>query len=239
MTLLHKFSFLLAGIFVFLTGGNLLFAQWAAPIDTPSATNNVAAPINTSVTDQVKTGGLSVDTLSVVGNAYIQGGDTGATPSGNLDLEVEGTVGAFEFCDESGNNCFSAAAARSAIDGGYTTYTVLDKGYYWGAETDFFGPDSNNRKSFATARCNPEDKAIKRRAWGLNNSRISKTNLLNLYNTMDSSVLDAKGAVWESILDDQHYAYRKSYNGIDRLWGAKHGSIAVAEVLCADVNVAL
>ncbi len=60
---------------------------WTAPTVTPPG-GNTAAPINTSATAQVKNGGLSVNALTVFGNAYIDGrlGVGTTTPSRKLHI---------------------------------------------------------------------------------------------------------------------------------------------------------
>ncbi len=63
-------------------GVTYVFAAWVGPIATPP-NSNVSAPINVGSTDQIKDGGLGVDTLSVFGNGaysgYIQIGQTAVT----------------------------------------------------------------------------------------------------------------------------------------------------------------
>ncbi|MBL8158627.1 hypothetical protein JNK62_03795 [bacterium] len=60
---------------------------WTGPASAPP-NGNVSAPINTGTTDQVKSGGLSVDTLAVFGNGTLTGnfGINNATPTYRLDV---------------------------------------------------------------------------------------------------------------------------------------------------------
>ena len=81
-------------VFAFLIATNFIYAAWTAPSGTPSAGNNALAPINVGSTDQVKTGGLFLDSLAVTGNALIQS-------------EVRSPA----YCDENGANCFSSASS--------------------------------------------------------------------------------------------------------------------------------
>jgi hypothetical protein len=89
-----------------LTLGMSYVMAWTGPTSTPPD-GNTPTPVNVGATDQVKNGGLGLDALSVFGSGYISGvfgiGDT--TPDTGLKLDVEGKVGATEYCDNNGANC--------------------------------------------------------------------------------------------------------------------------------------
>ena len=53
-----------------------LVTAWTGPTAAPPG-NNVAAPINVGTTDQVKSGGLGLNSLAVFGNSLF-GGSTGS-----------------------------------------------------------------------------------------------------------------------------------------------------------------
>jgi hypothetical protein len=56
----------------------------------------------------------TANTMAIMGGAV---GISDTTPDGTLLLDVEGQIGATEYCDENGANCFTAAAAAAtAID---------------------------------------------------------------------------------------------------------------------------
>lgn len=97
----------------FALGLNYVYA-WTAPTVAPP-NGNVSAPINVGTTDQVKNGGLSVNAFSAFGNAYVQGslGVGDVTPDGGLKVDVEGNVGAINYCDQNGTNCVAATALAS------------------------------------------------------------------------------------------------------------------------------
>ena len=89
-----------------LTLGMSYVMAWTGPTSAPPD-GNTPTPVNVGATDQVKNGGLGLDALSVFGSGYISGvlgiGDT--TPDTGLKLDVEGKVGATQYCDNNGANC--------------------------------------------------------------------------------------------------------------------------------------
>lgn len=71
-------------------------ATWSEPTGAAPA-NNTDAPLNVGTTDQVKNGGLSVDSLAVFGEVAI----TGTTSAQQINAAA--------YCDFTGGNCFSGA----------------------------------------------------------------------------------------------------------------------------------
>ena len=81
---------------------------WSGPTAAPPD-DNVAAPINVGSTDQVKNGGLGINSLAVFGNslfggsagsnAYLNFGDT----SGSSGYGIRDNVGTLEFKNEGGS----------------------------------------------------------------------------------------------------------------------------------------
>ncbi len=65
-------------------------------------------PIDSSATPQIKDGGLSILGLFRALTGMVVGGAANETPSPNLLLDVEGKVGATDYCDKDGNNCTKA-----------------------------------------------------------------------------------------------------------------------------------
>jgi hypothetical protein len=62
-------AIILLGLFTY----NFINAQWVSPGNTPP-TGNIAAPLNTNATSQIKTGALGTGPLSVTGNALLTSG---------------------------------------------------------------------------------------------------------------------------------------------------------------------
>ncbi len=91
----------LSVLLTLLVAGDALFA-WTAPGANPTA-GNVAAPLHTGSSAQTKLGLLGVNAL--MANRVEVGADT--TPEATLLLDVNGRVGATEYCDANGLNCRS------------------------------------------------------------------------------------------------------------------------------------
>ena len=72
-------------------GATYAYAAWVGPVSAPPD-SNVDAPINVGAIDQIKDGGLGVDSLAVFGNGafsgYVQIGDTASV----CDASTEGSV---------------------------------------------------------------------------------------------------------------------------------------------------
>ena len=85
-----------------------LVTAWTGPTAPPPG-NNVAAPINVGTTDQVKNGGLGVNSLAVFGNSLF-GGSTGSiaylnfgTTVGELGYGIRDNGGLLEFKNSGGS----------------------------------------------------------------------------------------------------------------------------------------
>ena len=90
-------------------------AAWSVPSGSPSAGTNVDGPLNEGSIDQVKAGGLSVGTASVVGTMYVKGNSGTGSPTGDTTLEVEDTIGGSDYCNQDGSVCFTAAEMSTLI----------------------------------------------------------------------------------------------------------------------------
>lgn len=69
VTRIGKYSLILVAS-VLILGGTALVHAWTGPTQAPP-NGNVSAPVNVGTTNQVKNGGLSVNTLAVFGSALI------------------------------------------------------------------------------------------------------------------------------------------------------------------------
>ncbi|OGM94941.1 hypothetical protein A2610_02090 [Candidatus Wolfebacteria bacterium RIFOXYD1_FULL_48_65] len=111
-------------ITVFAVGMVVHAAPWADPTATPPG-NNAAEPINISNSGQAKSGGLMLNTGGALIGLIVQNGSMGigdVTPDAGLKLDVEGKVGATEYCDQNGNNCramTAVAAEGGSFKGGF------------------------------------------------------------------------------------------------------------------------
>jgi len=89
-------SFQIAFIITLFTLSALCFSaavfSWTEPSSSPP-NGNVAAPINTSATSQIKSGALSVNGLSVYGSQYIQNNlGVGTTNSSSWRIAAQGST---------------------------------------------------------------------------------------------------------------------------------------------------
>ena len=87
-----------------LVGAQAVFA-WTGPSQA-APNGNVSAPINTGTTDQVKDGGLSVNSLAIYGNTILSGTSNylnfGTTP-GSTGYGIRNTSGTLEFKNSGGS----------------------------------------------------------------------------------------------------------------------------------------
>lgn len=93
---------ILVGAILF-TGLSIAIA-WTGPASAPP-NGNVAAPINTGTTNQVKDGGLSVDALAVFGNAILSGTSrylNFGTTVGTSGYGIRDNAGTMEFKNSGG-----------------------------------------------------------------------------------------------------------------------------------------
>lgn len=92
---------------------------WQGPISDPPQ-GNVAAPLNVGPSAQSKQGTVGVGGLGVFGRAFVSA-TSGYTIPSNLQLGVNGAVGADAYCDASGQNCVTSlgeAATSTAPNAG-------------------------------------------------------------------------------------------------------------------------
>ncbi|MBP9856213.1 MAG: hypothetical protein KBC48_02845 [Candidatus Pacebacteria bacterium] len=88
----------------------VLAADWTAPTvpppGCPSGKPGCEVPLNVSIADQFKSGGLGLGGFfSTRGKTVIGHGTAAPTIVESLKLKVDGKVGAEAYCDRDGNNC--------------------------------------------------------------------------------------------------------------------------------------
>lgn len=88
---------------VIVTTVSIVYADWSAPTATPP-NGNTPAPVNVGNLPQDKKGVLTLGGLGVFGSALITPTGSYTLPT-NLNLGVNGKVGATAYCDQNGNNC--------------------------------------------------------------------------------------------------------------------------------------
>ena len=95
---------LLLGIFVGTIVSASIVSAWTGPSGT-APTGNVAAPINVGIVDQIKNGGLGVNSLAVYGNTILSGTNLylnfGVT-AGTNGYGIRDNAGTLEFKDSAG-----------------------------------------------------------------------------------------------------------------------------------------
>lgn len=101
------------GAVAFALSLNYLYA-WTAPGANPPS-GNVAAPINTGTTAQVKNGGLSVNALSAFGDAYVQGNLGVGVASPQYQVDLYGGATGIRFPDGSVQTTAGAGGSSSAV----------------------------------------------------------------------------------------------------------------------------
>ena len=123
---------------------NYIFAAWVGPTEAPPG-GNTPTPVHVGTTDQVKDGGLSLEGLSVFGGGYFQGSvginevTTSTGGEQDLNLDVEGAIGAKYYCDEDGNNCTSAPFSNNEVVlGAFGDWETRSARTMYQAETDGF-----------------------------------------------------------------------------------------------------
>lgn len=146
-------------------------AQGAGTWNPPSAVppgNNTDEPINVSNSAQTKSGSLEVGGLLSNYSAYLAtvsgvvGIGTASPSTGgekDLKLDVEGAVGSKWYCDENGDNCFSAEEIQDLIGGG-------GGGGVYTKSQNFSGPSSSTFYLF----CDGTDEMISGSAGGCGES---------------------------------------------------------------------
>ncbi len=102
-------------------GVTYAFAAWTGPIASPP-NSNVDAPINVGTVDQIKSGGLGVDSLAVFGNlgvtGYLQLGTTTSACGSNImgALRFDSAGKSLEFCD--GSTWSALASSTTQVSAG-------------------------------------------------------------------------------------------------------------------------
>jgi hypothetical protein len=96
-------------IILFLVAGLVASVAWAdwTPPTVAAPNGNVAPPLNTATTSQIKEGGLAISGTFRALSQMLVGGFAYDVPSGSLLLDVEGPTGASKYCDNAGDNCVS------------------------------------------------------------------------------------------------------------------------------------
>lgn len=94
---------------------------WSDPTEAPPG-GSIVSPVTIGVsssTVQIVNGKLSMDTLGVFGSAFIEGflavGTTSGPSTDELGLVVDGNVGATQYCDVDGNNCYEPSDVVSML----------------------------------------------------------------------------------------------------------------------------
>ena len=126
---------------IFIANGLIL--AWTSPGSVPPD-GNVDAPINVGSSSQYKEGALGIEGIFRGYSNAIFDGSVGigtATPSSGLKLDVDGAVGATEYCDENGENCVESGGLEGGEGGskkyvGATTvsYNAVGIGGYDGGD---------------------------------------------------------------------------------------------------------
>ncbi len=106
-------------------GVTYAFASWTGPVATPP-NNNVEAPINVGTVDQIKSGGLGVDTLAVYGNVgvsgYIQVGTTTSSCSSGVEGALKYVSGTgMQYCNGSSWSTLGGTGGDGSYTGSLTT----------------------------------------------------------------------------------------------------------------------
>lgn len=105
---LNKTTLLFVGIAIATVTSSLIAGVWnSPPVGTVPPANNTAAPLNVGNSTQTKDGILTVLGFKSWGPATIVSTTTDdySMPT-SLLFGVNGSVGAKEYCDETGSNCF-------------------------------------------------------------------------------------------------------------------------------------
>jgi hypothetical protein len=112
----------------------LIASAWTGPTQSPP-NGNVAAPINVGTTDQVKNGGLGVNSLAVFGNSLF-GGSTGSNAylnfgatGGTNGYGIRDNAGLLEF-KNSGGSWESIQATVFNLVGGTGSWTASGNNVY-------------------------------------------------------------------------------------------------------------
>ncbi len=170
---------LLALLALVLVGAQRIGAAttWSDPTQDPPG-GSIVAPVTvgtSSSTVQVVQGSLSMDTLGVFGSGFVKKilsvGTSTAPISEDTTLFVDGNVGAEEYCDIAGENCFTPSVVVNMLNdtddgvscpsepnytsmnqgpqtGGYFNQPVFGESGYYGASSlgSVFGATANENR---------------------------------------------------------------------------------------------
>ncbi len=127
----NLFATLRSIVFALVLAVGLSYAYaWTGPIGV-APTNNTPPPINQGTDDQVKSAGLSLNTLGVFGNAAITGYlDTGTVRLSNVNVAGAACSPNGALSRDASGMALSCASGVWAVTGGGTTPTGLRGIYY-------------------------------------------------------------------------------------------------------------
>lgn len=97
---------------------------WSRPAQEPPA-GNVEPPINVSVSRQVKGGVIGVGGIGIFGRGFVSN-NVNYDLSDRLLFGVNGSIGANEYCDETGTKCVSIDQILSLQTNVYSTSTTVN-----------------------------------------------------------------------------------------------------------------
>ena len=111
-----KFKILIVALVFFFGIQAICALAWSSPVSSPPTCNvgdpGCDPPLNISNVTQKKKGTLWINTVGNPTGLIVQSGNVGINTTAvsvGLNLDVEGKVGAMEYCDKDGLNCIAAA----------------------------------------------------------------------------------------------------------------------------------
>lgn len=111
-----KFKILIVALVFFFGIQTICALAWSSPVSSPPTCNvgdpGCDPPLNISNVTQKKKGTLWINTVGNPTGLIVQSGNVGINTTAvsvGLNLDVEGKVGAMEYCDKDGLNCIAAA----------------------------------------------------------------------------------------------------------------------------------
>ncbi len=145
----YKTPLALLLVLTFLIGADYLSA-WVAPAAVPPS-SNVAAPVNTSGTTQTKPGLLGVSEL-IAGDAIMV--NRADVPTVDTKISLTGNIAASAYCDENGQNCFTAKSIIDTFSGAASPSTDIVYGVHTQAQCTAAGGTIFNTGSVSVCRFN-------------------------------------------------------------------------------------
>lgn len=132
--------------------GSVALADWAAPtVEAPNG--NVAPPLNTATTSQIKEGGLAIGGTFRALSQMLVGGFAYDVPSGTLFLDVEGPAGAEKFCDNAGDNCVSGNLRNLVTAGSGIEVTQVVNGLVAQTQVSLSGAPGGGSPTCGVSAC--------------------------------------------------------------------------------------